>query len=221
MSKSRGGTFRKIERNAELRTSRSLQNVTGCGGVRHDEVIGRVKDLFGVAMFGLSKRERYEREVRANLSAMFGAGSDGDDLAAGITQRYAEHWPGVIREGLELGNSADLTAAVISAIFYRDIIKAEASPDVVAEAKHAILDQVYESENGLLTRLTFTTLFVSSKAAKLTADQKALWVRDIHRAIFDDDDLHVDTTITYLFGRADRLRAEFESLKTNRETHER
>ena len=173
-------------------------------------------EFHGMLMFGLSKAERYESAVRSSLSAMFGAGDTGEELVAGIKLRYAQHWQGIIREGLELGNSADFTAAAVTSIFYRDMIATEIAQDLLVEAREAILNHNYDSESGLITRLTFSTVFISSLAAKLSQDQKALWLRDIHRAIFADDDLHVDDTIKYLLGRADRLRKEFKELKSSK-----
>ena len=97
-------------------------------------------------MFGLSKRERYESKVEIFLMVMFGAGDDGTTLAKGLKDRYSDSWDAVIREGLELGNSPELTGAVLSSIFYRDMISNEFSADQVMQMREAIIAQDHSED---------------------------------------------------------------------------
>lgn len=167
-------------------------------------------------MFGLSKWERYESKVDTFLAAMFGAGDEGATLAKALKSCYSDSWEGVIREGLELGNTPEHTGAILSAIFYKDMILHEFTLDAVQRMREAIIAQDHSDDARFPFKLFYSALMMSvADDENISSDVQALWFRDIHRAIFDDDDTHLEDTNRYLFDGASDLRAQYKDLSVN------
>jgi hypothetical protein len=167
-------------------------------------------------MFGLIKRKQYAADVEVFLMAMFGAGDEGATLAKVLKDRYSDYWDDVIKDGLELGNSPELTGAALSSIFYQDMFLNEISPDDVLIMRKAIVAQDHSDDPGFPSSLIFSALAMSVADDKtMPADFRTAWFRDIHRAIFGEDDTHLEDTVTYLIDRANKLRATYKDLQAD------
>ena len=168
-------------------------------------------------MFGSSKKERYEWEVEESLHALFGDISGMPDegfVAPKIKQLYEDHWDGVIKEGVELGNSPELTAFVLAVIFYEDMINNHSTADDIETIRKFIHEKNYDDEARPL--IMFKIEFTSRVAGnwfdeELLGDTFFLGLREIHRAIFDGDDEHVEETIAYFIDRGNRIRDQLKS----------
>ena len=166
-------------------------------------------------MFGLSKRERYETRVEVIMAAMLGAGDDGVTFAKEIKGRYTNFWSEAIEEGFKLGNSAEMTGAVFICFFYQEAFKYELPIDQIIKIQTAIICNDHSDNSEFPDRMFFSSLLMSvSDDDKLPTDFKAAWFRDIHRAIFDGDDTHLEDTIKYLITGANDLRAIAKDLRT-------
>ncbi len=168
-------------------------------------------------MVGFSKKERYEREVEESLHALFGDISGMPDegfVAPKIKQLYEDHWDGVIKEGVELGNSPELTAFVLAVTFYEDMINNHSTADDIETIRKFIHEKNYDDEARPL--IMFKIEFTSRVAGnwfdeELLGDTFFLGLREIHRAIFDGDDEHVEETIAYFIDRGNRIRDQLKS----------
>ena len=154
-------------------------------------------------MFGSSKKERYEWEVGESLHALFGDISGMPDegfVAPKIKQLYEDHWDGVIKEGVELGNSPKLTAFVLAVIFYQDMINNHSTADDIETIRKFILENNYDDEARpvIMVKIEFTTMVAGSWfVEKLEGEIFFHGLREIHGAIFDGDDEHAEETIAY------------------------
>ena len=163
-------------------------------------------------MFGFFKKERYERKVEVLFHALFGDISgmpDEDFVAPKIRQLYEDHWDGVIKEGFELGNSAELTAFIVAVIFYQDIINNHLTADEIETIRKFILEKNYDDEARpvIMSTIEWTTIVAGGWSdEELDEDKFSLGLRDIHRAIFDGDDEHLEETITYFIDAGNRIR---------------
>lgn len=168
-------------------------------------------------VFGFSNKERYEREVEVSLHAMFldiDGVPDKDMVAPKIKQMYKDYWDGVIKEGVELGNSPELTAFTLAMIFYQDMINNHAIADDVEKIRNIILEKNYNDEARpvIMFKLEVTTAVASGWFdEELDGDKFVLGLRDIHRAIFDGDDEHLNETIAYFIDGGNRIRDRWKS----------
>ncbi len=168
-------------------------------------------------MVGFSKKERYEQEVEESLHALFGDISGMPDegfVAPKIKQLYEDHWDGVIKEGVELGNSPKLTAFVLAVIFYEDMINNHSTADDIETIRKFILEKNYDDEARplIMFKIEFTTMVAGSWFDEKSEGEKFfLGLREIHRAIFDGDDEHVEETIAYFIDRGNRIRDQLKS----------
>ena len=149
-------------------------------------------------MFGSSKKERYEWEVEESLHVLFDDISGMPDegfVAPKIKQLYEDHWDGVIKEGVELGNSPKLTAFVLAVNIYEDMINNHSTADDIETIRKFILEKNYDDEARpvIMFKIEFTSAVASGWFDKeLDGDWFCIGLRDIHRAIFDGDDEHVE-----------------------------
>ncbi len=168
-------------------------------------------------MVGFSKKERYEQEVEESLHALFGDISGMPDegfVAPKIKQLYEDHWDGVIKEGVELGNSPELTAFVLAVIFYEDMINNHSTADDIETIRKFILEKNYDDEARplIMFKIEFTSMVAGNWFdEELLGDTFFLGLREIHRAIFDGDDEHVEETIAYFIDRGNRIRDQLKS----------
>jgi len=165
-------------------------------------------------LFGLSRKERYERKVEVALIALladFVKDTDNISLLKGIKEIYSEHWDGVIEEGIELKNSPELTALMICVIFYQDMLRNHCSKNDIEYIRKCIIEDINDSDDepSIVFKMKMTVLLANGWAGKeITQDQCALAIRDIHRAIFDGDDEYLDDTVTYLIEGVNRIKAQ-------------
>ena len=168
-------------------------------------------------MVGFSKKERYEQEVEESLHALFGDISGMPDegfVAPKIKQLYADHWDGVIKEMVELGNSPELTAFVLAVIFFQDMINNHLTADDIETIRKVILEKNHDPEARplIMFKIELTTIVAGSWVDKeLDGDKFCLGLRDIHRAIFDGDDEHLEETIAYFIDGGNRIRDQLKS----------
>ena len=168
-------------------------------------------------MFGFSKKERYEREVVASLHALFGDISGMPDegfIAPKIKQLYEDNWDGVIKEGVELGNSPELTAFALAVILYQDMINNHLTPYDIETIRKVILEKNYDAEERpfIMFKIEFTIMVAGSWVDKeLDGDKFCLGLRDIHKAIFDGDDEYVEETFAYFIDGGNRIRDQLKS----------
>ncbi len=168
-------------------------------------------------MFEFSKKERYEREVEESLHALFGDISGMPDegfVAPKIKRLYEDHWDGVIKEGVELGNSPELTAFILAVIFYQDMINNHSTADDIETIRKFILEKNYDDEARppIMFKIEFTTMVAGNWFdEELLGDNFFFGLRDIHRAIFDGDDEHVEETIAYFIDRGIALGDQLKS----------
>lgn len=153
-------------------------------------------------MFGLSKKERYERKVEVSLIAMFcDFGEGSGKIVPDIKKRFLDHWDQIMKEGVELSNSPETTALCIAVQFYRDAIRNHISPNEIDFMKKHIIERNYEPdiEMGILFRLRVTFYLASrmSTAGIIPRDIVLASLRDIHRAIYDNGDDKLDDTVIY------------------------
>ena len=164
-------------------------------------------------VFGFSKKERYEREVEVSLHALFGDISGMPDkgfVAPKIKQLYEDHWDGVIKEGVELGNSPELTAFILAVIFYQDMINNQSTANDIKTIRKFILENNYDDEARpvIMFKIEFTIMVA---VGWVDEDKFVLALRDIHRAIFDGDDEHLEETIAYFIDGGNRIRDRWKS----------
>ena len=91
-------------------------------------------------MFGLSKRERYEREVFAMVHALFGEYDGGEQepfFAPLLRKAYATQWDRIIKEHADASVSAQLTALALAVIFHQDLITNHTSAEDLAAMRPA------------------------------------------------------------------------------------
>lgn len=171
-------------------------------------------------MFGLSKRERYEKDVIVSLHALFGdiTGVKREQMIAPkLKDLYRAHWDGVIEEAIALNNAPELTALVLAVIFYQDMIKNQASEDDLATMRRCILENRYDDEKrpAIMFKIEFTTMVANGWTSReIDGDKFALALRDVHRAIFDGDDEHLNDTITYFIEGANRIKARVKGTES-------
>ncbi len=168
-------------------------------------------------MFEFSKKKKYEREVEESLHALFGDISGMPDegfVAPKIKQLYEDHWDGAIKEGVELGNSAELTAFVLAVIFYEDMINNHSTADDIETIRKFILEKNYDDEARplIMVKTEFTSMVAGNWFdEELLGDNFFLGLKDIHMAIFDGDDEHVEETIAYFIDRGNCIRDQLKS----------
>jgi len=168
-------------------------------------------------MFGLSKKERYEKRVIILLHAFFGdiTGVEPETMIAPkIKELYREHWDGVIEEGVSLGNSPEQTAIVLTTIFYKDMFINQISAQETQNIRSYILDKVYENENlpNIIYRILITTLVANGMTGReISTDIFALFLRDIHRAIFDGDDERLNCTVEYFVEGSNQIKEQWRN----------
>ncbi len=168
-------------------------------------------------MLGFSKKERYEREVVVSLHALF---ADIGDLpkegfvAPKIKQWWEDRWDGMIKEEFESGKSPELTAFILAVIFYQDMINNYLTADDIETIRKFILENNYDDEARpvIMFKIEFTTTVAGGW---VDLDLLVLGLRDIHRAIFDGDDEHLEETITYFIDGGIRIRDQWKSRKSN------
>lgn len=168
-------------------------------------------------MFGLSKRERYEREVVVSLHALFGDIGDKpkeDMIAPHIKEKFQDNWDGVIEEGIELSNSPELTATALAVIFYQDMFNNHLAPEDVELIRQYILENNYDDEVRpiIMFKIELFTVMAGGWADdEFDGDWFVIGLRDIHRAIFGGDDEHLDQTIAYFINGSNRIKGQFKS----------
>lgn len=169
-------------------------------------------------MFGFSKKERYEQNVEVSLHSLFGDIGDTpkeDMIAPKIKQMYQEHWDGVIEEGIELSNPPELTASVLAVIFYQDMLNNHSTPEDVNLIRQCILENNYDDEvrPAIMFKIELFNVMAGGWAGKeIDEDWYVLGLRDIHRAIFDGDDEHLNETMNYFINGATRLKEQYKSI---------
>lgn len=127
---------------------------------------------------------------------------------------YAEHWSNIVEEGAQLGTPAELTALIIAVLFYQDMIINKASDEDLETKRKCILEKIYDDEIRpvIMFKIELTTLIAGSWADyEIDGDKFTRAIRDIHRAIFDGDDEHLDDTVQYFINGANRIRAQVKS----------
>ncbi len=168
-------------------------------------------------MLKFFKRRRYEYNLEIFLMTMF-HGPDASEFVDNIKAKYSSDWKAIINEALEKGTTPEMTGAVLSSILYKDMLTNEVGPKVIKEMQAAIINHDHSvgpsGEGAFPYRLIMASLIMSRIGTeRFDEESKALWFRDIHRAIFGEDDAHLDDTLFYLFKAADNLRAS--TLKEN------
>ena len=160
-------------------------------------------------MFRFFKRKRYENQVKIWIITMFGGTGHAEKIFKTLRHKrwFSDHWKQVIEEGVELGNPPELIAATLNTIYWRDMITNIFTPEDVAAFRETIIN--HDHSDGALFPFGIKTgslIVLSKNTFNISDDARALWFRDIHRAIFNDDDTHLDDTIEYLEEAVSKLR---------------
>lgn len=171
-------------------------------------------------MFGLSKRERYEREVFAMVHALFGEYDGGEQepfFAPLLRKAYATQWDRIIKEHADASVSAQLTALALAVIFHQDLITNHTSAEDLAAMRRCIVEGLYDEKTRpeIIARIEFTTMVANGWTQGIIEGKDfALALRDIHRAIFHNNDDHVDQTFDYFIEGANRLKENLKHAKS-------
>jgi len=142
--------------------------------------------------------------------------SDDQMIAPKLGQLYESHWAGIVNEGIASGISAETAALVLAVTFYQDTIKNQATTEDVETIRRCILDKDHDDNHrpAIMFRMELSMAVANGWAGKkIGRDHFALALRDLHRAIFDGNDDHLDDTATYLIEGGDRL-AKYLNIKT-------
>lgn len=150
----------------------------------------------------LTKKGRYEHNVNVSLIALLADfGREGsNEIVPIIKEMYSENWDGVMQEGIELGNTPETTAFILAIMTTINAISG-IPEETMDEIRKSIIEPNYDTEElDILFRLKFTFSLAGryANSGEITDDALALGIRDIHRAIFDDDDTLLDDTVHYL-----------------------
>ncbi|QYZ67003.1 MAG: hypothetical protein OI74_09185 [Gammaproteobacteria bacterium (ex Lamellibrachia satsuma)] len=165
-------------------------------------------------MFGLSKRERYEKKVRVILSALSIDLPDmpGPSIAPLIEENFREHWNDVINEGIEKHQSPSLIAFMLAGLNFQDMLINAINESDRVHMQKCIKEKIYEFEEcgAFLTRLKFYTM-MGYGMSKRDIDPSVLsaMIRDIHRTLFGYED-SLDDTIEYMAQGSYLLKKELE-----------
>jgi hypothetical protein len=132
-------------------------------------------------------------------------------IAQKLKDSYRKYWDGAMEEGVTLSHAAELTALVLAVIFYQDMIKNHVSEEDLAIMRRCIFDNLHDDElrPAIMFRIELTTLVANGWInSEIDGYDFALALRDIHRAIFNGDDEHLDKTIGYFIEGANRIKAQ-------------
>jgi len=135
----------------------------------------------------------------------------GDDqmIAPKLPRLYESHWAGIVDGGIASGIPAETAALVLAVFFYQDTIKNHATTEDVETMRRCILDKDHDDHHrpAIMFRMELSMAVANGWAGnKIGRDHFVLALRDLHRAIFDGNDDHLDDTVTYLIEGGDRLK---------------
>ena len=162
-------------------------------------------------MFGFFKRKEYEKNVRVILHAMFadlpGTSSD-QHITSKLVESYGENWAALIKNSITSGKSAELTALIIAVTLFQDVLNNKVSEEEIIEIQKCILEERQSTDAApIMFRLQFFTM-VASSMQNVEANQVAIAMRDIHRAIFKDGDAYLNKTTKYLIESGNRIKQQ-------------
>ena len=162
-------------------------------------------------MFGFSKKERYETNVTVVLHALLadiGTENNKGKYVPLVKEQYAYDWEDIIQDNLDLKNSPEFTAFIIAVLFYIDSINNIASAEHIDIMREIVLsgeDDYNDEKLDILFRIKMTCIVASRwDGKKMPADSFALGLRDIHRALFGDDE-RLDDSVNYFLGGGNRI----------------
>ena len=165
------------------------------------------------SLFKFLKIRQYEKNVEACIRALLAdisTNSSNPSMFKGIKTRYAENWGDIIKENFELKNSPELTALIVSVIFLQDMLYNDITYEQKEEIQKCIIDKIYDDDirPHILFIMEFLVMLSHSWIKKeIKEDHYFLAIRDLHRAIFEGDDAHLDETEQYLVDGANRLKS--------------
>lgn len=158
-------------------------------------------------MFGFSKRERFEKKLEFFLLVFLGAEEWGATITKEVKNLAIDYWGGVVEEALENGTTPETAGAALASIAYRYAVINSLPDDVIVKMRTAIQNNDYSDPPGCLNNLFISALVIATTDdSKFPEGFKNIWLRDIHRAIFDSDDSDLDNTISYLVSGVSKLR---------------
>ena len=102
-------------------------------------------------------------------------------------------------------------------IFYQDMIKNQATDDDLTAMRRCILGNLYDDEErpAIIFKIELTTLVANGWTnSEIDGDKFVLALRDIHRAIFDGNDDHLNDTVAYFIDGANRIKAQVKGVKS-------
>ena len=111
---------------------------------------------------------------------------------------YPDWWQAKLDDELE---PPELAALILVVHFYEDMINNYCSSEDMETIKNSILEDTHDFENQplLLFKITFTCLIARSwfQDEIIGRDAWGVAMRDVHRAIFDGDDEHLEKTMAF------------------------
>lgn len=204
------------------RARSSLDELSNAAGVSSTVGVARLESASVVmlgafaqddlpAMFGLSKRERYEHDVVVGLHAFFGdidSTKRAEAIAPKLKEIFRDQWQVGLDQALAKGNSPRLAAFVLAVAYYQMTIK-DLPNDERAAMQQCILENrgANDERPTMVFKIEFTTAYARGIATnELGAEMLLRGLIDIHRAIFGGDD-NFEETVRYFFDGSDRIKA--------------
>lgn len=170
-------------------------------------------------MSDVARKDRYENEILIGLHALL---ADAEDLrrknliTPTLKRLYRDLWEYLIEHGLKLRYSPELSALIFAVLFYQDVIAHKLNDDVLAEIRRCIRENEHDPARlpRILLRLEMTTIVADAWARgnRISADDFALAVRDIHRVVFDDNDATLEATLAYFIEGVERIHSGLTSI---------
>jgi hypothetical protein len=157
-------------------------------------------------MFGLSKRERYEKQLDAMITAYLLDFPELSELSLFdlVKTMAVDHYDEMIKEGVKNKKPPSLYAFTLVGLVFQHTVIAGLSDNVLDEMKTKIRDQEYGFQSleniteadTLLFRLVYFIYIGTTQVKHFPDGLLPAMMKEIHIAIFDSED-YLDKTINY------------------------